>query len=352
MKKSFLIIALVSASVLMIACNSKNAEEKAPVVETKPSIVGKEVVTEKNEPKKEIVYKDIAQVKDPVIETSSVLKDDSGFNYEGKNVVDRDLSTSWCGAKGIGDTVSFSFKDPVKASVVGMIPGFGANRSSYFENNRIKTLKIYFSIENEDGSSYKSDWVYNLTDAYSMFFVDFGDQQFKDVKFEILDVYPGSKYQDTCISEVDFWSDFVKNKDANGAVDYYNKDNIVSEVLVSDVAPDKCGTPVTPSESFKDENFGIAITHRDNLNASAVINQYGKVGDKLTAKWYGTYGPLGSETLNWKLMDTQNDVPVVADCNGKLYAIASSLEPKLGPYRVEFFNGEKSVGSASFFMPQ
>jgi hypothetical protein len=353
MKKLALMFALVSASVLMISCGSQKVLEKTQPVESKTSTT----TTTANEPKA-IVYKDISDVRDPVIETSATLKDDTGigFNYEGKNVLDNDFSTSWCGTKaGIGDYISFNFKDPVQAGKMGILPGYGRDESIYFGNNRIKEMKAVFT--DVDGKT--SEKTFNLPDKYAMNFVDLADVKFKSVKLVVNDIYKASNDPDTCIAELDFWSDYVKNEDASAAMNYYNKykesqalrpKNIVSKILFSNSAPNKCGTPVKATSDFVDEKFGVALDAGATSYASAVINNYGKIGDKLTVKWYA--GARTEMAPEWTLVDTKSDIQVVADCSGKLYVNAASGVPDWGLYRVEFFNGEKSVGAASFFLAE
>lgn len=362
MKKLALFFALVGTSVLMVSCGSQKVVEKTQPVETKTTETTTTVVQQETEKKieepKAIIYKDIADSRDPVIETSATLKDDTGigFNYEGKNLVDNDFSTSWCGTKaGIGDWVSYSFKDPVQAKKMGVLLGFGRDESIYFQNNRVKELKAVFT--DVDGKT--SEKTFNFSDKYAMNFVDLADVKFKSVKFVISDIYKVNSNPDTCIAELDFWSDYVKNEDASAAMNYYNKykesqslrpKNIVSEILVSNNPPNKCGTPVKATSDFVDEKFGVALDAGATSYASAVINSYGKIGDKLTVKWYA--GARTEMAPEWALVDTKNDVQVAADCSGKLYVNVSSDVPDWGVHRVEFFNGEKSVGSARFFLVQ
>ena len=176
MKKLALVLALVSASVLMISCSSKKVDEK----------VQQETV-KKTDESKAVVYKDVADVRNLELGASATLQDDTGvgFNYDSKNLMDNDFSTSWCGTKeGVGDKVRFYFNDPVEAKKIGILPGFGRDENIYFKNNRIKELKATFTDED-----YKTiTKTFNFPDKYQMNFMDLGDVKFRAVEFYIGDV--------------------------------------------------------------------------------------------------------------------------------------------------------------------
>ena len=65
--------------------------------------------------------------------------------------------------------------------------------------NRVKTMRIWFS----NGNSYE----YVINDAFGVYTdIEFVEEQVCDmVVLTILDVYRGYKYNDTCISEVEFF---------------------------------------------------------------------------------------------------------------------------------------------------
>lgn len=361
MKKLVLVFTLASASFLISGCGSQKVAEKVKTVEM--PVVQQETVKKKDEPKI-VVYKNVADVRNLDLTTSATLQDDTGvgFNYEGKNLMDNDFSTSWCGTKkGIGDAIVYTFKEPVKAKKFGILPGFGRDEKIYFKNNRVKELGIVFT----DVDGKMTDKLVSFPDKYQMDFVDLSDAKFQSVSFVVTDIYKGDESSDTCIAELDFWSDYVKNEDATAAMNYYNKykedealrpKNIVSEVLISNNAPNECGTPVKSSSDFVYENgvsmdkYGMSLNVGDHVYASVVVNEFGKIGDKLTAKWYA--GAKPDMPPGWTLVDTNKDVPVTEDCNGKLYLNVTSKKPFWGGYRIKFFNGEKEVGSANFSMAQ
>lgn len=96
------------------------------------------------------------------------------------------------------------------------------NEQTYSENNRIKTIKVEIKPLGENWvQAYQSDYLEdtpyrhfyfeNMFDVGSyedLFIVDFFDittnPEIERVRITIEDVYPGSKYNDTCVSEILF----------------------------------------------------------------------------------------------------------------------------------------------------
>ena len=64
-------------------------------------------------------------------------------------------------------------------------------------NNRVKKLKIIFSDERYQIADLKD------VNNFQRILID-RDSPTKFIKLEILEVYKGSKFNDTCISEIDF----------------------------------------------------------------------------------------------------------------------------------------------------
>lgn len=358
---------LVFASVLMIACSSQKVAEKMQQVETKSTVATKD-------DSKAVVYKDISEVRDPMIEASATLKDDTGvgFNYEVKNLIDNDFSTSWCGTQaGVGDKVRFYFNDPVEAKKIGILPGFGRDESIYFKNNRIKELKATFTDED-----YKTiTKTFNFPDKYQMNFMDLGDVKFRAVEFYIGDVYRANKNSDTCIAELDFWSDYVKNEDATAAMNYYNKykedkalrpSDIVDKIVFSDQEPDKCNNPRGFNKSERDRygylrEDGTFIFFGTQIYVTAYVNDYGKEGDLVNVKTYRDVwdfdGENGPESKGWQSEFHQSDIPVVKACDGKLY-LNFEVEAMgvtgigVGKSKLELYSKGKLVGTEYFYVTQ
>ena len=352
MKKIF---ALVFTFVLLLACNSSKPGGKVAAPGSSETAV-KDVEVKKSE------SKDVSELTDYMITADSTLVDSTniGFNYDSAMVADKDFSTAWCNAEGgSGGELVIDFSQLAKADVFGIVPGFGRDEKIYLQNNRVKELAVEFA---DDKGDFADQQVFTFPDEYKMHFVDLKGKEFSKIKFTVKDVYKGSKYKDTCISEIDFWSDYVGNKDLVAAMNYYNKYkkdfalepfDIVGEVLVSDSKPNVCNTPIKADSDFFDDEF-VSLDAGDKVYVSAVINEYGEEGDKLNVKWYSGARPetLLLESEKWFLMDSMQDVPVIVDCNGKLYAHVVSDEPKWGPFKVQFYNDKSLIGSAKFSMTQ
>ncbi len=112
---------------------------------------------------------------------------------------------------GIGEYVTFRFSDvSPRINKIIIANGYVKNRSAWENNARVKTLKLY--INN------KAYAILNLTDerADQSFEITpqgrFHGSTYEDIsnapdwtmKFEILEVYPGDKYEDVVISEIYF----------------------------------------------------------------------------------------------------------------------------------------------------
>lgn len=151
------------------------------------------------------------------VKVSSSLKTQGKYNYGRKNLFDGDLSTCWAeGVKnnGIGETIELSFNKEVNIGVIGLINGNTFNKDTYYQNARVKKLKIQIIDDNKENVLEKivifDDKSYEQIDKNyihkSMQIIkDFGDGfdvENKKIRLTILEVFPGSKYKDTCISEI------------------------------------------------------------------------------------------------------------------------------------------------------
>ncbi|WP_235332159.1 discoidin domain-containing protein [Paenibacillus terrae] len=135
-----------------------------------------------------------SEIKVQQIKASSTLPSKGMQTYDAKNLVDGDTSTAWCeGVKGNGEgeTILLDLGSSQKVKGIELINGYAKSEKSYRENNRVQKLKLQFS----DGSSLEMN--------------DFNTRKkFKEpintsfIKLTILSVERGTKYQDTCISDV------------------------------------------------------------------------------------------------------------------------------------------------------
>ncbi|NMH26631.1 NADase-type glycan-binding domain-containing protein [Flavobacterium silvaticum] len=147
------------------------------------------------------------------ISASSYLKS-AKIDYSPKNIHDLDYKSAWIeGVKGygIGEFVVYHFppENPRITEII-VVNGYVKSAKLWKENSRVKKLKMYV-----DDNVFA---VLNLSDSrneqhFKIGPLGYSDRQNWDIlknkpwwtiKFEILEVYPGSKFEDTVITEIYF----------------------------------------------------------------------------------------------------------------------------------------------------
>jgi hypothetical protein len=145
---------------------------------------------------------------------SSELKSQGQNSYSASNAHDLNYKTAWIEGVpgyGIGEYITYHFppENPRITKII-IVNGYIKSDKTWKENSRVKTLKIYI-----DDRPFA---ILNLTDtkAEQIFTFDpIGHSDRKDwkvltslapwtMKFEIIDVYKGDKYDDTAITEIYF----------------------------------------------------------------------------------------------------------------------------------------------------
>ncbi len=141
---------------------------------------------------------------DWTITASSRLKPEESLSYEPDLIMDYDTSTAWVEGKandGIGEWVKFKLPDNEKVRInkIEITNGYQKSEELYYANNRVRKIQIDFS----DGTSVIEELAdNNFGDVDTIYLPQ--EKLTSYVKITILDVYAGSKYKDTCISEVNF----------------------------------------------------------------------------------------------------------------------------------------------------
>ena len=144
------------------------------------------------------------------VTASSHLKAQGRFNYLPKNAHDFSHESVWAeGAEGqgIGEWLEYEFAGACpRVTGVKILPGHVKTKTAWEANSRPKYLKMYYLG--------KPVCILDLQDVRGMQYFDlekFGPFGYHDadkptwrLRFEIVDVYPGTKYQDTVISELEF----------------------------------------------------------------------------------------------------------------------------------------------------
>lgn len=152
------------------------------------------------------------------ISASSYLKSKNpAINYLPKNAHDLSFKTAWVeGVEGYGtgEYIVYHFKQTApRITKIIIANGYVKSSKAWLENSRVKKLKMYID--------YKPVAILNLEDCRREQIFEFepiGRQRPIEntkrkeldkmpkwtLKFEILEVYPGDKYDDTAISEIYF----------------------------------------------------------------------------------------------------------------------------------------------------
>lgn len=128
---------------------------------------------------------------------SSELVDQYG-SYCAANVVDGSADTTWAeGAldMGIGETISIYLPAPKEIGGIMLQNGYQKSWEIFNKNSRLREVRVYI------GDSHYRD--IELFDEMGWQYIEFGTQVYTDhFTLEILSVYPGDKYTDTCITEL------------------------------------------------------------------------------------------------------------------------------------------------------
>lgn len=140
------------------------------------------------------------------IKASSVLNEGNGVNYQAENANDLSYQTAWVEGKqdeGIGEFLEYYFKnDSPRITKIIIANGYMKNDNAWKNNNRVKKLKL--SVNG------KVKGVLNLEDTKTDQVFELGtfghNKNGSDLilKFEIVSVYKGEKFNDTAISEIYF----------------------------------------------------------------------------------------------------------------------------------------------------
>jgi len=148
------------------------------------------------------------------VKASSALPDTKKNTYKAENVSDLNYKTAWVeGVKGygIGEYVEFTFpKSHPRITRIIFANGYIKSYNTWINNARVKTLKMYIDnvpyaiIELED--IYAEQYIEVPPIGKSPDEINYGiDSERKwTMKFEILEVFKGNKYEDTAITEIYF----------------------------------------------------------------------------------------------------------------------------------------------------
>ena len=144
------------------------------------------------------------------VTASSHLKAQGQFNYLPKNAHDFNHESAWVeGAQGqgIGEWIEYEFAGACpRVTGVKLLPGYVKTKAAWEANSRPHYLKMYYNgkpvciLDVQDARGMQC---FDL-EKYGPFGYNNADKPTWRLRFEIRDVYPGKKYQDTASSELEF----------------------------------------------------------------------------------------------------------------------------------------------------
>ena len=133
---------------------------------------------------------------------SSILPKSNGISYGPDNLIDKKPHTAWVeGADGDGIYENISVKG-VQGKVKGIkiLNGYNKSKDIYYKNNRVAELVIYVQGQ---------EIVVSLNDIYGEYNMIYFDEPIylngTEIILQITDIYEGSKYDDTCIREIELF---------------------------------------------------------------------------------------------------------------------------------------------------
>lgn len=148
------------------------------------------------------------------LSASSALKSNRGITYSAKNIHDLRYETAWVEGVpgyGIGEFVTFHIppQNPRITEII-IVNGYVKSLDAWKNNSRVKKLRMYindkpFAILNVSDTRQEQHFTfeplgYSDRDNWDLL----QTQPWWTIKFEILDVYKGDRYDDTAITEIYF----------------------------------------------------------------------------------------------------------------------------------------------------
>lgn len=143
--------------------------------------------------------------------SSSSLAAYSDITYSADKAHDFDITTAWVEGKsdyGVGEFVEYGFdmttvkeKHQLGITKIILANGYKKTKKTWEENSRVKKVKMY--VDN------KPFGLLELLDSFEFQTIEIEKiylpvKKVMKIKFVILEVYPGTKYKDTAISELLF----------------------------------------------------------------------------------------------------------------------------------------------------
>lgn len=130
---------------------------------------------------------------------SSTLPDEPPYTYGVKNTLDGNPETAWndgAPGSGAGEKLTYKFARPVRLTSIRLINGYASNPTLFQQNARLRNVVLV----TEAGR-----FPFTIGDVFDrqQFDIDFG--RTSSLVIEVVSVYPGTKYEDLALSEIEFY---------------------------------------------------------------------------------------------------------------------------------------------------
>lgn len=126
---------------------------------------------------------------------------ENNYVHSGARTIDGDITSCWADGvpgQGIGEYIAYNFRGTYQVNGLTIWAGHHKTIDLFYKNSRPARIRV----EGSDGSV--SRW--NLGDGMNRHTITFNQPvNVSSLRIYIEDVYPGSKWQDTCIAEVEFF---------------------------------------------------------------------------------------------------------------------------------------------------
>ena len=223
--KKIVFVTMAVLALIFVSCREKDKSAKKAEVQQEETPV-QEVVSE-DEPEEDFGGWFMAQTSEAPVKSVMATSELVEAQYEGRylyppiNILDGDFDSTWCEAdengSGIGESLTVEFWEPVSFDEIQIVNGF-ASKDYYEKNNRVKSILLTQTAstmvpmkkadETTGGKmrtmNHFQQKEYTLQDGVADWqSIKFDlPQTAQIIKLEILDIYKGEKYDDTCLDDI------------------------------------------------------------------------------------------------------------------------------------------------------
>jgi len=163
---------------------------------------------------------------------------DENKTYPASNLIDMDLETAWAvpWKKEVGDTITITFKQPTRIGAIIVLGGYHRSKKTFTENHSpshivaqfygmkqvyntkeekytnklIEDIVNWADIWEQPGRKYEIVTFDNILHHAARYDGTFWQENgYTKIKLWIKDIFPGTKYNDMCISEIILLNDFA-----------------------------------------------------------------------------------------------------------------------------------------------